>query len=213
MAKIDYPPSIKIKQSPYGWERGYVSECGRWAFNRAPAEPGAVNPRVWYLTDAQSRLPATCHGPHPSLNEARRVAGGQETMERLGLTEEHLLAADRVGHPAGPGRLPVGVPAVKGAAPRRRRKATEPVEPKVPTSPCYRCRRSVPRHELVSQQMMRGARGRRHTGYVLMCNNCAAEQKGENRTVVIMVLVAFGLIFLLFLAFGIPLTKSLNKPH
>jgi hypothetical protein len=79
---------VKIKESPYGWERGYVSECGRWAFTRAPSETGP-NPRVWYLNDAQSRLPASDQGPHKSLNYARQVAEGQETMEQLGLT--HLL--------------------------------------------------------------------------------------------------------------------------
>lgn len=36
------------------------------------------------------------------------------------------------------------------------------------SSPCYNCRRSVPRDELVRQRVLRGNRGRRHAGYVLM---------------------------------------------
>ena len=94
-------------------------------------------------------------------------------------------------------------------APRRRHKAGDPVEPKVPTSACYSCRRSVPRHELISQQMFRGARGRRHSGYVLMCSDCAVEQQSENRTVAIVAVVGMGLVFLLFWAVGVPL--NLNK--
>ena len=84
MPRNNYPRTIKIKESPYGWKRGYVSECGRWSFTRGSY---AVDFRVWHLDNAQSRLPEVCRGPYSSLNEARRVAGWLETMERLDLAD------------------------------------------------------------------------------------------------------------------------------
>ena len=78
----------------------------------------------------------------------------------------------------------------------------------MPSSPCYGCRQQVPRHELVRQQLLRGHGGRRHTGYVLMCSNCAAQQQSENRSVAMVVLLVLGLLTLLFVALGIPLTKG-----
>ena len=61
--------------------------------------------------------------------------------------------------------------------------------------------------------MLRGAQGRRHSGYVLMCGSCAAQQQSQNWTVAIILLVVIGGIALLFLALGIPLTEPLTKPH
>ena len=79
------------------------------------------------------------------------------------------------------------------------------------TSPCYSCGRSILREELVRQRVLRGNRGRRHAGSVLMCRECAAQQRSENMIVFIMGLLFVVLVMLVLAALGIPLDKPLFK--
>lgn len=84
------------------------------------------------------------------------------------------------------------------------------MEAKVLTSPCYRCRQAVPRQDVVRQQLPRGTDGRRHTAYVLMCSDCASQQRSTNKTAAVIGLAVLGLTLLLFLALGIPLNRPLR---